>query len=336
MRKKTELSFLNVFFCILVVLIHVLSAPVTQLERESLQYALVFFPWRLSAFVVQGFIFLSGVKMALGFAKPIKHIKYLKSRFLGIVIPYIIWVFVFYIYFVSRNYFEFSLIDLTGYILRGDLVSHFYFVIIIAQFYFLRPVWKIMTERIKFPIALLVTITIMILSKLFLTTVLGRYIDRIFTTYLIFWVCGCYMGANYECFKEKISKNIRVITVVFFIAVIFETVFGFIHFTAKQISCIETIHWTYCICSVLFCVVISFCLGKRLMGCRLLKEIDDASYYIYLVHPLFLFLINEKMAEIGLNSIRMALVIRTVFVYVGSVASCIIYTKIKRKRYKGK
>ena len=188
-----------------------------------------------------------------------------------------------------------------------------------------------MTERIKFPIALLAAITIMILSKLFLTKVLGRYIDRIFTTYLIFWVCGCYMGANYECFKEKISKNIKIITIAFFIAVIFEAVFSFIHFTAKQISCIETIHFTYCICSVLFCVAISFCLGERLMSCRLLKEIDGASYYIYLVHPLFIFLINEKMAEIGLNSIGMELVIRTIFVYAGSVVSCIIYTKIKRK-----
>lgn len=330
MRKKAELSFLNVFFCMLVVLIHILSEPVTQLERESLQYAVVFFPWRLSAFVVQGFIFLSGVKIALGFAKPIKHIKYLKSRFLGIVIPYILWAFVFYIYFVSRSYFKFSLIDLIGYILRGDLVSHFYFVIIITQFYLLRPIWKIMTEKIKFPIALFVTLMIMILSRLLLTTVLGRYIDRVFTTYLIFWVCGCYMGANYECFKEKISKNIKVITVVFFIAVIFEAVFSFMHFTAKQIACIETIHFTYCICSVLFCVVVSFCLGERLMSCRLIKEIDDASYYIYLVHPLFIFLINEKMAQRGLNSIGVALIIRTVFVYAGSVASCIIYTKIKR------
>ena len=79
MKKKTELSFLNVFFCALVILIHVLSAPVTQLEKQSVQYALVFFPWRLSAFVVQGFIFLAGLKMALGFSKPVKYGKYIKS-----------------------------------------------------------------------------------------------------------------------------------------------------------------------------------------------------------------------------------------------------------------
>lgn len=331
MGKKTELSILNVLFCVLVVLIHVLSAPVTQLERGSLQYVLVFVPWRLSAFVVQGFIFLSGVKMALGFAKPIKYIKYLKLRFLGVVIPYIIWVFVFYMYFLSRNYFEFSLISLIGYILKGDLVSHFYFIIIIVQFYLLRPVWKIMTERIKFPISLLVTIIIMYLSKLFFATILGGYTDRVFTSYLIFWVCGCYMGANYDCFKEKLTKNIKVITTVFFIVAIFQAVLGLIHFTTKQIYCIETIHFIYCNFSVFFCVAGSFYLGERLMSCKLLKQIDSASYYIYLVHPLFIFLINDKMAEMGLNSIGVELVIRTVFVYTVSIISCILYIKIKKK-----
>jgi len=74
MIKKAELSFLNILFCALVILIHVLSEPITHLEKESLAYAVVFFPWRLSAFVVQGFVFLAGVKMALGFAKPIKYI----------------------------------------------------------------------------------------------------------------------------------------------------------------------------------------------------------------------------------------------------------------------
>lgn len=331
MKKKPELSFMNAFFCILVVLIHILSSPVTQLDKQSIQYAIVFLIWRLSAFVVQGFIFLSGVKMALGFTKPIKYIKYVKSRFFGVVIPYIIWVFAFYIYFVLRNYFDFSLIDLAGYMIRGDLVSHFYFVIIIVQFYLLRPVWKLMTEKIKFLVALLVTISIMILSKLFLPALFGGYTDRIFTTYLIFWICGCYMGTNYEYIKKKIVNHKEIIAVVFLGAAISEGVLGYMHFIGEKIAYIEVIHLFYCICAVMFCTAFSFRLGKWIMHNRFLKEIDGASFYIYLVHPLFIFMIDEKMQELGITSISNAFLVRAAVVYTASILSCIAYEKIKRK-----
>lgn len=38
--RKKELSLLNLLFCILVVLIHCLSQPVSVLDRSSWQYAL--------------------------------------------------------------------------------------------------------------------------------------------------------------------------------------------------------------------------------------------------------------------------------------------------------
>ena len=60
--RKTEISMLNILLCLMVVFIHVSSAPVSQLNKESFQYITVMVPWRLSAFVVQGFIFLSGLK----------------------------------------------------------------------------------------------------------------------------------------------------------------------------------------------------------------------------------------------------------------------------------
>ena len=332
MIKKAELSFLNILFCALVILIHVLSEPITHLEKESLAYAVVFFPWRLSAFVVQGFVFLAGVKMALGFAKPIKYIEYVKSRFFKVVIPYIIWAFVFYICFVVRGHFEFSFSDLAGYILRGDLAAHFYFVITIVQFYFLRPVWKIMTERIKFPIAVLMTVIIMVMSELLLPKLLESYTDRVFTTYLIFWVFGCYVGANYECFKKASEKNVKKIIAVFFTVFILEALLSYISFTLKPISYINTVHTVYCVCAVLFAVAFSLRFGERLMKNRLLRKIDASSYHIYLAHPLCIVLINKIMRETGINSLGVSLVLRAFFVYSASIAGCLVYTKLIRKK----
>lgn len=81
MNKKYEISFLNTLFCVLVIFIHVVSAPVTDLEKGTAAWTAVFVPWRLSAFVVQGFIFLSGMKMFLNTGRKIDYKKYYLSRF---------------------------------------------------------------------------------------------------------------------------------------------------------------------------------------------------------------------------------------------------------------
>ena len=62
-KKRRELDVCNVAFCVLVILIHVLAEPVTQYRQDSVLYVLALGPWRLSAFVVQGFLFLAGVKL---------------------------------------------------------------------------------------------------------------------------------------------------------------------------------------------------------------------------------------------------------------------------------
>ena len=62
-----ELNLFNAVACLLVVLIHVLSVGITELQRDTLQAAVVFFPWKLAAYVVPGFLFTGAVKMAMGF-----------------------------------------------------------------------------------------------------------------------------------------------------------------------------------------------------------------------------------------------------------------------------
>ena len=203
MQRKNELSFLNIVFCILVIFIHVSSAPVTGLLKGSWQYGVFFVPWRLSAFVVQGFIFLSGLKMFLK-EDTAGYKKYYKSRFTKIVLPYICAVILFYAYFLWRNYFGFSLKDLSGYIIKGDLVAHFYFVIAIVQFYLLKPVWTFMVNRISPKIAIIASVLIMFLCKYVFSAF--QYNDRLFTTYLAYWVMGCYAGKHYEKVLTHIKK----------------------------------------------------------------------------------------------------------------------------------
>jgi len=101
-RHLTEFSICSVIFCLIVVFIHVSSEAVTLYNKQSVIYIIVLSLWRLSSFVVQGFIFLSGLKLFLksgGFS----YKRFYISRLKRVVIPYIVVFCLFYLYFVINN-----------------------------------------------------------------------------------------------------------------------------------------------------------------------------------------------------------------------------------------
>ena len=102
-QRKQELSLLNIVLCMLVIYIHVSSVPVSQLQKGSWQFAVIVILWRLSAFVVPGFIFLSGLKLFLNKSQHIAYGNFYLRRLMTIVIPYILWVVIYYLYFVYNN-----------------------------------------------------------------------------------------------------------------------------------------------------------------------------------------------------------------------------------------
>ena len=63
--KKRELNDMNAIACLLVILIHVLSLGISSVTPTSWQAAVIYFPWRLAAFVVPMFLYTGAVKMAL-------------------------------------------------------------------------------------------------------------------------------------------------------------------------------------------------------------------------------------------------------------------------------
>lgn len=334
MSRKNELSLLNIIFCLLVIFIHVASAPVTNLDKGSLQYAAIFVPWRLSAFVVQGFIFLSGLKMFLGARKRVDYKKYYVKRARKIVIPYVFAVILFYAYFLRRQYYEFSIKELLGYIVKGDLVSHFYFVVIIVQFYLLRPLWESMLERVQPKLAVILSIPVMLLCKYLFRNF--AYNDRVFTTYLFYWMCGCYAGAEYERFVVWIDKHRGYLAAGFFAAAIIEAVASYAQFTGGGVPFIEELHFIYCVAAIAFAAALSLMLKEKIMGIELFKKIDGVSYYIYLIHPIFIFISDQYFENVGISDIGSEFLIRTAITYVGAISVCIAYSEIKKKLIKNR
>src|SRR5574344_1595847 len=126
MKKRiAEISIVNVVLCLLVVFIHVSSVPVTALDRASWQAAAVFVPWKLASFVVQGFLFLGGMRMYLSGGDRRDYRHYYRSRFQTIYLPYVLWNAVYFLYFVQTDYIEGGALRFLRYLVEGTLVAPF-------------------------------------------------------------------------------------------------------------------------------------------------------------------------------------------------------------------
>ena len=96
MSKKRELNDMNAIACLLVILIHVLSIGISSVTPSSWQAAVIYFPWRLAAFVVPMFLYTGAVKMALHFMDRELtlggYLRYMLQRIQKIYLPYVLWV----------------------------------------------------------------------------------------------------------------------------------------------------------------------------------------------------------------------------------------------------
>ena len=101
-KRLTEISCMNILFCLLVIWIHVNSEPIGALDRTGILWNVLFFLWKGSAFVVQGFIFLSAFKLFLK-DKPMQYGKFYLGRIKQIILPYILCAAVYYLYFVKES-----------------------------------------------------------------------------------------------------------------------------------------------------------------------------------------------------------------------------------------
>lgn len=335
-NRLKEISVMNVILAFLVIFIHVSSSPLITLDKAYMPYAVLMALWRLSSFVVQGFLFLAGLKMFL--KEKINYKKFYISRFKNIVIPYIIWVLIYYLHFYRFGYFpngNHTLLILRS-IFAGDLVSHFYFVIAIVQFYLLAPLWSVIVKKTNMYASLVLSFAIMILSARFLPEILLKfginfaYNDRVFTTYLFYFVSGCFAGANYEKFKCFINKYFYLFCVLFIAFASLDMYLSYLTFTGiKNIVYLEYVHILYCISAIMF--VFGVCMKIRnIYNNLLLQKIDGASYYIYLSHCLVILVIDAVMANNRITQEFLTFPLRTVYVYLITVCGCMIYNDIKK------
>ncbi|MCX7714632.1 MAG: acyltransferase [Clostridia bacterium] len=339
MSKKNEITLLNVLFCLIVIFIHVSSPAISGLNKGSVQYAAVYFPWRLSSFVVQGFVMLSGIKLFL--AKKQSYRDFCALRLKRVVLPYIAWVIIYYVYFWCNDYFSFDAKELAKHILRGDLAGHFYFIVAIVQFYALMPIWRAMVRRIHPIVAISSSIIIMIILGQYLPDIISfahpgvvfEYNDRIFTSYLGYWVIGCYIGENYAVY-EKILKESKVFfAFMFFSSAACDSFLSYLSSVyGKIMPYLEGIHILYVFSTILFLYTLAFEVSERILNFKLIKAIDNASYSIYLSHCLAIAIINDWFSKHFITDMGLTYFLRFVFVYTATLSFCTAFGRLTKIR----
>lgn len=336
-KMKYELTYMNIFCAMLVIFIHCASVLISETDKSIKAFNIIFAPWRFSTFVVPAFIFLSGVKMFLN-TKKINYFKFYRGRITRVILPYILWVTIFYIYFINHRYFDFSWSELFHAWYRGDLVGHFYFVIIIAQFYILMPVWSFVLRRMDASIGIVFSVLISVVLGYNLTYIWEiifpgsafPYEDIVFTKYLVYWVCGCYTGMYYEKFKQAVLNNKLFITLLFIVGGVFDITLAYKTYGITALW-MDNVHLLYCASAILFFFMLFTWLadGREKIG-GFTKALDSQCYNIYLSHCLVVIFLNDYLLVMkGVTDIVQRFWVVTAAAYIVTILFWMLWWCIK-------
>ena len=324
MKRRPELNYMNAIASLCVVLIHVLSAAIFQVERTSWQGAAVYFPWRLSAYVVPMFLYTGALKLARQFEHrtitPGSYLTYCVGRVRKIYLPYVLWVVIYFFSFLQIGYVRGEAGEFFNYLVTGTLSSPFYYIILVMQFYFLMPLWIWMVRHVPAWLGLLVGLLVTVCMQGF-PQLLARfgvefpYTDRVFATYLIFWMAGLYAGKHYENFRQTLEhrcvKPICAVLVLLCAGLGYlQYAYGFAPFQMDQVKMTADL--------LSIALLHSICISLTRAGAKVqggLQALYSASFFLYLSHCLFLTLATGFMQGHGVAALSILLPVRALVCY---------------------
>ncbi len=343
MTKKHELTLASLLYMMLVIFIHIAAEGVSNARTDSLPFVLLCSAHRLSSFVVQGFLFLSGVKLFLPrkndtFSYP----KFYLSRAKRVVLPYLAVFALFCVYFTVTGILTPDLPYFLREGLTGGLVGHFYYVAIMCQFYLLIPLWRFAVQKCSPLLCVLVSFVTMNLCRAHLPEVVRLLTgfeltlnSRLFTTYLFYFVCGIFCGTHYDRFTEFLDKRHAELTALCMVTGVLDCVLilvirrGLYYPTWG-----DDFHVLYCTAAILCTLSYAKKLADihpTLAETMFIRHLTNASYNVYLIHPLFIYELDRRMNFAGITSLTGRLVLRAAVVYTVSLGGCVLWEILKWK-----
>lgn len=330
--KKTvdEIYVLRGIACLSVFLVHLSAEAVVSLREGYLLMAFTMLN-RAMKYTTPAFIFISGLILFYVYKdREFKYLPFIKKRLSTILIPYFIWTVIYYGYFIYRGYYTFSIKFFMDNLLLAKMSFHFYFILTITQFYILFGVFRFFFKRYN---SHLIIVTSAIINIVFLKYIHFQYVDRFFMQYMFFFSLGCYVATHLDIFKT-ILKKWKYAIIALHIAIILYYSYQFYQYQIKNVPINDFIAiMTWFIFSGISIISLYYVSTLISSGSRLLfrgfKEVSNASYYIYLSHPLVLILSNDFLNRIGIISTSMRFLLNTVIVVSVVLTLSITYSRLK-------
>ncbi len=337
--RKHELTWMSLAFCLMVLFSHCAGHPITHLRTDSWQFALFLLAQRLTYVSVYGFFALSGIKLMLPRSRPIRWGTYMKGRAKALLLPYLAANVIYYVFYCwVIHYYVPDWGKFFDYLLHGNLVSPFYFLIVMFQLTLLSPALKWVTEHVPAKVALPIALAVSWGSELYLAQFIGilipgyqyQWSDRTFTTYLVYFLGGCYIGKHYDGFTAWLKKHPLPIA-AFFVLSAGADLYLLYQLRVKGVWSfwVPYAHLVYLIAAILFCFWFALWLDRPLP--KLPARVEQASFLVYLYHSILISALEWVSMRLGITDVGVLFALRVPLVFIGTPVLCILWQEgVKR------
>lgn len=332
-NKIYEINTLRAIASLSVVMVHISSIAVYTFRSDSIHIILASLLNRGLKFTTPTFIFISGFTLFYStINQEFKAFSFLKRRFVSTLIPYIIWTMVYYAYFIHQGIYIFSLEFLIDNLIYAQMSYHLYFIAIIMQFYFAFGIIQYLFKRFNPHIILTIFLAISLFTMKYINDF--QYADRFFIRYIFFFGLGCYIAIFIEQFKAILAKYKHYTILAYIIMTLYYSYqFYIYHALEKYVNLflIEITWLVFATTSILFLFnLCTYIVNNKKKLNHFLNKISNSSYYIYLAHPLVLYMSEHQLDKRFIMSISTRFVINTLVVYGLTVPLSLAYSYAKK------
>lgn len=338
-QRKPELAWMSLAFCMMVLFSHCAGHPITHLRTDSWQFAVMLLAQRLTYVSVYGFFAISGIKFMLPRSKPLPWSAYYKSRVKGLLLPYLLANVLYYIFYCwVIRYYTPSLSAFGDYLIHGNLVSPFYYLIVLFQFTLLAPAIKWVAEHIPWQTALPAALVISWGSELYLGKLIGLLIpgytylwsDRTFTTYIVYYLAGCYIGIHYDRFTAWLRTKGLPVTLLFLLTAAANLFLLYrLRVLGEWSALVPYAHLVYLPAAILFCFYTALRLDRPLPP--LPSRVEKAGFLIYLYHSMLISALEWLSFRLNITDVGLLFCIRVPLVFLGTPVLCILWQEGMKK-----
>ena len=282
-------------------------------------------------FAVATFVFLSGffVNTAKVEENPMK---YIKSRFLKLGIPYVFWSIVYEVLH-GIMWEKINILAIIKRFILGQTAAQMYYIVMLLQLIIITPVLvKLAKKKTGKVLALMITVMylIIVLTYHYIYKRSMPLYSVIFFGWFVYYYLGIYIRINGSDRIKSISKNIKIcftvialLVVIILNTIVLKSIFEY-EYRASQVTLLNLAY------SMLIISIIISCADIVIKPSNFLVKIGNNSFGIYLIHLLPIQILKSIF---DLHQIQLPIIINEI-VYVSTallVSSLIIFIIRKAK-----